>query len=413
MLGARRRHRPPRPAGHGGQRRGRRRGRRGGRRRRRPRRLAGARARSGDRSPTTGSTGSPCRGGPSAAAVGLAVLTAVAAAWWPARAAARMPIVAALSGRPPRPQPAHRSAVVGGLVLAGGLVALAFAHQPNPNPPLIIAGTLATTARRAAVRPAGRAGRRRRRRPRPGGGPAGAARPGPLPGPDGRGARRHHPRRGHRRHHRRQRPLRRSRQAAAAGAGNLPANEIVVYLSGDVGAPLAAVPSGQLQALGARVTDIAASLHDHRRRGPRRRGTPAPAPAGEPAAKGKGSGRVAVGGGRRRASGGDRPGDAGARRVQDGQPHPASTSPPRSSWPTTASRPTDVDPTADVLSSEANLAGLQVVSGRANIEHPKIQTVAPPPLHLGPQLADHDPRHRKRSASRCSRPAGSSGRAMP
>src|SRR5581483_11025222 len=45
--------------------------------------------------------------------------------------------------------------------------------------------------------------------------------------------------------------------AEAAAGGNLPANEIVVYLSGDVGAPLAAVPSDQLQTLRARVTDIA------------------------------------------------------------------------------------------------------------------------------------------------------------
>jgi putative ABC transport system permease protein len=42
-------------------------------------------------------------------AIALAVLTAVAAAWWPARSAARLSVVAALSGRPPRPQPAHRS----------------------------------------------------------------------------------------------------------------------------------------------------------------------------------------------------------------------------------------------------------------------------------------------------------------
>ncbi|MGZ5383829.1 MAG: FtsX-like permease family protein, partial [Acidimicrobiia bacterium] len=37
----------------------------------------------------------------------LSVVTATAAAWWPARAVARIPIVSALSGRPPRPQPAR------------------------------------------------------------------------------------------------------------------------------------------------------------------------------------------------------------------------------------------------------------------------------------------------------------------
>src|SRR5262249_1593034 len=38
-------------------------------------------------------------------ALGLAVLTAVLAAWWPARSAARVSVVAALSARPPRPRP--------------------------------------------------------------------------------------------------------------------------------------------------------------------------------------------------------------------------------------------------------------------------------------------------------------------
>jgi putative ABC transport system permease protein len=45
----------------------------------------------------------------------LAVVTATAAAWWPARAVARIPVTLALSARPPRPKPAHRSAVVAGL----------------------------------------------------------------------------------------------------------------------------------------------------------------------------------------------------------------------------------------------------------------------------------------------------------
>jgi putative ABC transport system permease protein len=59
----------------------------------------------------------------------LAVVTAVAAAWWPARAVARIPVVAALSGRPPRPQPAHHFAALGGALLGTGLVLLAFADQ--------------------------------------------------------------------------------------------------------------------------------------------------------------------------------------------------------------------------------------------------------------------------------------------
>ena len=37
----------------------------------------------------------------------LAIVTATAAAWWPARSVAQVPIVRALSGRPPQPQPAR------------------------------------------------------------------------------------------------------------------------------------------------------------------------------------------------------------------------------------------------------------------------------------------------------------------
>jgi putative ABC transport system permease protein len=77
------------------------------------------------------------------AAIVLTFVTAVAAAWWPARAAARVSIVAALSGRPPRPQPAHRFAALGGVLLGGGIVLLAVADQRRPG--FIIGGT-ATTA---------------------------------------------------------------------------------------------------------------------------------------------------------------------------------------------------------------------------------------------------------------------------
>ncbi len=47
-----------------------------------------------------------------AIAVLVAVLGATAAAWWPGRAVARVPVTLALSARPPRPKPAHRSAGV-------------------------------------------------------------------------------------------------------------------------------------------------------------------------------------------------------------------------------------------------------------------------------------------------------------
>ncbi len=75
----------------------------------------------------------------------LATLTAVGAAWWPARAIARTSVVAALSGRPSPPQPAHRFAAAGTLLLAGGLVLL-FLSRPgseHPRAPMIVTGTLA------------------------------------------------------------------------------------------------------------------------------------------------------------------------------------------------------------------------------------------------------------------------------
>ena len=56
----------------------------------------------------------------------LAVITAMLAARQPARAVARMPVVAALSGHPPRPEAVHRSAAAGLATLAAGLVLLLF-----------------------------------------------------------------------------------------------------------------------------------------------------------------------------------------------------------------------------------------------------------------------------------------------
>jgi putative ABC transport system permease protein len=73
----------------------------------------------------------------------LAVVTATAAAWWPARAAARMPVMLALSARPPRPRPAHRPAILAALMIVVGVVSLGLANQTRP--PLIIAGALAMT----------------------------------------------------------------------------------------------------------------------------------------------------------------------------------------------------------------------------------------------------------------------------
>ena len=71
----------------------------------------------------------------------LAILTAAGAAWWPARAASRVPVVTALSARPLKPRPAHRTAIMGVLLIVLALACLALADQTSG--PLIILGALA------------------------------------------------------------------------------------------------------------------------------------------------------------------------------------------------------------------------------------------------------------------------------
>jgi putative ABC transport system permease protein len=71
----------------------------------------------------------------------LAIAGAGAAAWWPARAIARLPIVLTLSGRPPRPRPARHSAIAAATLIAIGIGCLALSHRERPL--LVIAGLLA------------------------------------------------------------------------------------------------------------------------------------------------------------------------------------------------------------------------------------------------------------------------------
>jgi putative ABC transport system permease protein len=76
----------------------------------------------------------------------LAVAAAIGAAWWPARAVARIPVTLALSARPPRPKPARRSALAAGLLLATGVICLAVgidSRRDHVNPLLVILGTAA------------------------------------------------------------------------------------------------------------------------------------------------------------------------------------------------------------------------------------------------------------------------------
>jgi putative ABC transport system permease protein len=82
----------------------------------------------------------------------LAVLTATAASWWPARTVARVSMIAALTERPPPPRPVHRSAVTAGAALVAGTAAIWWA-DPNRPPvraqPLrdivMVAGVVAIT----------------------------------------------------------------------------------------------------------------------------------------------------------------------------------------------------------------------------------------------------------------------------
>jgi putative ABC transport system permease protein len=78
------------------------------------------------------------------AGMALAVVAAGGAAWWPARSAARVPIRLALSGRPPVPAPARRSATVAAGLVAAGCAALILADRSSR--PLLVAGTLLTVA---------------------------------------------------------------------------------------------------------------------------------------------------------------------------------------------------------------------------------------------------------------------------
>jgi putative ABC transport system permease protein len=71
-----------------------------------------------------------------------AILGATAAAWWPGRAVARLPVVLALSGRPPRPRPARHSALAAVVLIAIGIGCLALSDRKTEV--LIVVGIVAT-----------------------------------------------------------------------------------------------------------------------------------------------------------------------------------------------------------------------------------------------------------------------------
>jgi putative ABC transport system permease protein len=76
------------------------------------------------------------------AIVFVAVLGATAAAWWPGRVVARIPVTLALSARPPRPRATHHSTIVSAVLIGAGIGSLALSNRDSE--PLIVAGILAT-----------------------------------------------------------------------------------------------------------------------------------------------------------------------------------------------------------------------------------------------------------------------------
>ena len=86
----------------------------------------------------------------------IAVVMATAAAWWPARVVSRLSVMAALSGRPSRPRPVHRSLVLAfALVVCGvGAIAAARPTSDHVRPLVLIAGLLAVVVGVVFVSPA-------------------------------------------------------------------------------------------------------------------------------------------------------------------------------------------------------------------------------------------------------------------
>lgn len=76
----------------------------------------------------------------------LAIGTATAAAWWPARTAARVPVIDALSARPPIARSTRRSAVAAVMFAGAGFVSLAIGVDTvhdRVNVPLLLGGVVA------------------------------------------------------------------------------------------------------------------------------------------------------------------------------------------------------------------------------------------------------------------------------
>ena len=340
-----------------------------------------------------------------ATAMVLAVATSIAAAWWPAQSAARIPIVAALSGRPPRPQPGRRFAVPGGLLLAAGLGFLAFADQNGGVPPLVIAGTLATTLGVLFLAPLGIAGLAAlgRRSPiavrlalrdlsryqaRSGAALAAISLAVGIAATIAIAA---------------TQAATQATEASLTGP-NLPANQLIVYLSpGGLGGFIPEQSAAELPGLQARVNALAASLHAQNVLALESAVNPAASPS-LPARGNRPAGQQ----------------PAGLVKVVPGCSAPAAQYAGQVYVATPALlqhygiKPSSIDPAADILTSRTGLSGVQLASGAvhgcdydSNVQY--IQAAAdpdrqPPHRHLGPQ---HPPDHPRTQDTRL---AGNPGR---
>ena len=81
----------------------------------------------------------------------LAVVTSVLGSWWPARSASRTPIVSALATRPAPPRAPHLLAFPGAVVAVGGLAMVALV--PSSQPLLLVLGIGATVVGLLLVAP--------------------------------------------------------------------------------------------------------------------------------------------------------------------------------------------------------------------------------------------------------------------
>ena len=135
-------------------------------------------------------------------AMALAVVATYFAASRPARAITRIPIVAALSGRPAPPKQVHRSALPGVVLFVIAAALLSYSGKSNGNGGgalELILGIVLLIVAIILLAPFCLVILARSRAARPDRDTPGPARPGPLPGPVGLGPVGHQPRRLHRR----------------------------------------------------------------------------------------------------------------------------------------------------------------------------------------------------------------------